>query len=162
MNKVLLIVDMQNGFMNHENYKKLSKKIDEYIRLTKYDLYIFTKFINKKKSLYENKLNWTNLQDNVSQSICVNVPDKAIIIEKNGYGLAQKDLEKIKKLGVKTIDICGLQTDACVYAISFQLWDNEIFPNILINYTATDPAKEKQAKQMLIHQFGKVDETSVQ
>lgn len=162
MNKVLLIVDMQNGFMNHDNYIALSKKIDEYINQNKYDLYIFTKFINKKKSLYENKLNWTNLQDTQSQSICVNIPDKAIIFEKYGYGLNQNDLEEIKKLNINTIDVCGLQTDACVYAISFQLWDNGIYPNILINYTSTDPAKEKQAKQMLIHQFGKVDETLVQ
>jgi len=51
-----------------------------------------------------------------------------------------------------------LQTDACVYAISFQLWDNGIYPNILINYTATEPKREKQAKQMLVHQFGQVDE----
>ena len=94
-----------------------------------------------------------------SQKICVSIPNNNFIFEKNSYGLSQKHIEKIKKLvsTEKTIDICGLQTDACVYAISLQLFDNGIYPNILINYTATLNNNEA-IKAMLIHQFGKIDE----
>ena len=158
MNKVLLIVDMQNGLVNNDNYKKLIKKIDELIAKGDYDKYIFTKFVNKKKSLFERRLNYSNLQSKGSQSICVKIPENALVFEKYGYGLELKDLEQIKALGVDSVDVCGIQTDACVYAISLELWDNGIYPNVLINYTATDPKREKQSKQMLIHQFGQVDE----
>lgn len=158
MKKILMIVDVQNGFMNHANYRDLSERINKYIENNKYDLYVFTKYINDKNSLYEKKLNSTRFQDVDSQSLCVKAPSNSLIFEKHGYGLKRDDLNMLKEFGVDKIDICGLQTDACVYAISFQLWDSGIYPNILINYTATDPQKEKQAKQMLIHQFGSVDE----
>ena len=44
-----------------------------------------------------------------------------------------------------------------VYAIGLQFFDMHIYPNILINYTATNNDFEV-VKNMLIHQFGSVDE----
>lgn len=156
--KAIIIVDMQQGFMTKENYKTLNLKINNCLKNNKYDNVFLTKFINKKNSLYETKLNWTAMQDFISQNISIDVPEGAFIFEKYGYGLSQNQLEKIKNLGVEEIDVCGLETEACVYAIAFQLFDIGIFPNILINYVATSPEREDMAKQMLIRQFGKVDE----
>lgn len=158
MKKVLIVVDMQNGFMNHENYKKLSKKIDEYITKSDYDLFVFTRFVDKENSLRKKYLGAKNMINADEYDLSIKVPKNSVVFNKHGYGLEKENLAKIKKLNVDTVDICGLQRDACVYAISFQLWDNGIYPNILINYTATDPNREKQAREMLIHQFGKVDE----
>lgn len=94
-----------------------------------------------------------------SQKICVAIPNNSLVIEKFGYGLNEQQIQKIKDIvsSDNQIDICGLQTDACVYAISLQLFDNNIFPNILINYTATSTNIEN-VKSILIHQFGKVDD----
>ncbi len=156
--KILLVVDMQNGFMTKPNYVNLQKKIDQLINESKYDKYLFTRFINQENSLYKTKLKWNNLSDKNSQEICVTIPHNAIILDKNGYGLNLEDLTKISQLGVDQIDICGLQTDACVYAIALQLWDKGIFPNVLKNYTATIPERENAAIKMLIHQFGAIDE----
>ena len=62
------------------------------------------------------------------------VPDNAVIFEKYGYGLQDKDLEYIKSLNVKEVDVCGIKAEACVYAISLQLWDTGIYPNLLPKY----------------------------
>ena len=158
MKKVLIVVDMQKGFMTKLNYTNLQAKINELIKLNSYDIYIFTKFINKDGSLYEKKLNWFELKNEQSQTICVDIPENSIILEKYGYGLSKEQIEQIKALNIESIDICGLQTDACVYAISFQLFDNGIFPNILINFCQTSPERNNIAKEILMHQFGKVDE----
>lgn len=159
MNKVLLIVDMQYGFMNNAVYCNLTDKINNLINENNYDYYVFTKFINKENSFYVKKLHWHNLMSEESQKICVTIPKNSVIFEKYGYGLDQKYIDKIKELlgKDKQIDVVGLQTDACVYTISLQLFDNKIFPNVLINYTATLNDNEA-VKRMLIHQFGKVDE----
>ncbi len=159
MGKVLLIVDMQKGFINKNEYSNLINKINNLIKRNTYNYYIFTKFINKTDSFYVKKLNWKNLISEESQKICVTIPKNSLIFEKFGYGLNESQIKKIKEI-VSTdnqIDICGLQTDACVYAISIQLFDNLIFPNILINYTATSNNNEN-VKSMLIHQFGTIDE----
>ena len=158
MDKILIIVDMQNGFMTRPNYINLQSKINNLIKLNEYDKYIFTKFINKDNSLYETKLNWFELKNKESQTICVDIPENSIVLEKMGYGLSHEQLEQIKSLDVNSVDICGLQTDACVYAIAFQLFDNGIFPNILINYCQTSLERNSIAKEIMIHQFGNVDE----
>ena len=158
MKKTLIIVDMQKGFMSKPNYVNLQSKINELIKLDDYDIYIFTKFINKDESLYEKKLNWFELKSEESQTICVDIPKNSLIFEKFGYGLSNEQINQIKALNIDSIDICGLQTDACVYAIAFQLLDNGIFPNIPINYCQTSLERNSIAKEILIHQFGAVDE----
>ncbi len=158
MKRTLIVVDMQKGFMTKPNYLKLQSKVNKLINLNDYNNYIFTKFINKDQSLYEKKLNWFGLKSEESQTICVDIPQNSLILEKYGYGLSIEQINQLKALNVEQIDICGLQTDACVYAIAFQLFDNGIFPNILINYCQTSPQRNSIAKEILIHQFGKVDE----
>lgn len=158
MKKILIIVDMQNGFMTKPNYIELKTKIDSLVKINDYDYFIFTKFMNIDNSLYDTKLNWHELKDEYSQKICIEIPDNSIVLEKYGYGLTNSQIDFIKELKIDEVDICGLQTDACVYAIAFQLFDNGIYPNILINYCETTPNRKETAKEMLIHQFGKVDE----
>ena len=156
--KALIVVDIQNYFMKYDNFKSLADKIDEYISKSNYEKIIFTKFINKKKSLFETKMNWTNMQDKKGQDISIPIPPNAMICEKYGFGLEQKTVDMLKNMKVKEVDIYGLKTDACVFAISLQLFDNGIYPNILINYTATVPEREKYIKDTLIMNFGKIDE----
>lgn len=149
--KVLLIVDMQKGFMKNYKYKNLNKKINKLISTDIYDKIIFTKFINNesKNKLFQTKLNWHNFRTEEEQSISLEVPDNALIFEKYGYGLQDEDLKYIKSLNIKEIDICGIKAEACIYAISLQLWDKEIYPNLLPEYILGNQNMQKIYK----HQF---------
>ena len=151
---VLLVIDMQKGFMKNNEDLKLSNKIDDYVRKNKYDKIIFTKYKNDKSKnpLYQDRIGWNKLTTESEQEFSVNIPHNAIIIEKYGYGLSSGDLDFIKSLNIKEIDICGLQSEACVYAIAFQLWDNGIYPNILANYVIGDV----DMKKIFIKQFGDI------
>lgn len=155
--KTLMVVDLQNGFMNRDCYIELKDKISALIKNVQYDKIIFTKFVNKPGSMYEKHLNWRRLQSAEEQEIAIKIDKDFEIFEKHGYGLEAEDLAKVKKWGV--VDVCGLQTDACVYAIALQLFDNGIFPNILMNYVATNGLSQEDAERMLIHQFGSVDKS---
>ncbi len=154
--KVLLVVDMQLGFMRKTKYRHIIGKINTLIESGGYDKIIFTKFRNRGR-LFRKKLNWKNLKSERSQQIVVNCPQNAVVLTKSGYEIESKDLEFIKNLNCEQIDVCGIQTDACVYAISLQLFDNGIFPNVLFNYTATY-CDEDVLKKLFIHQFGSIDE----
>ena len=159
MSKILLVVDMQEGFKGGI-CTNLKVRVNDYIKKSNYDYYVFTQFKNSKNPLFKSKLGWTNLADASSQKLCLErLPKNSCVMAKDGYGLSRYQLNKIKRLlgNEKQIDICGLQTDACVYAIGLQFFDMHIYPNILINYTATNNDFEV-VKNMLIHQFGSVDE----
>lgn len=156
-NKILLVVDMQQGFMHKPKYRKLIGKINKLIQDSNYSKIVFTKFISSRMGFYEDRLNWRNLQTEESQEIVIDFPQEYEIFEKYTYGLEEKDLEKIKALNVESVDVCGIEADACVYAIALQLWDHRIFPNILFRYTETYRNK-REVKKIFVHQFGKVDE----
>lgn len=159
MSKVLMIIDMQKGFVKNQFFSNLVQKINKLISLKIYDYYVFTKFVNGKNNLFINKLNWKNLLTEQSQKICVKIPKNNIVFEKYGYGLNEEQIEKLKNILFPNsqIDLCGIETDACVYAIALQLFDNNLFPNILINYTYSSIDNEI-IKLILLHQFGKIDE----
>lgn len=153
---VLLVVDMQNGFIKDDKHKELSKKIEVIVNSNAYDKIFATKFVNDrtKNSLYEDKLNWKELKTKVEQDFSLTFPKDVVVFEKNTYGLNQKDLKTLKSLKIDKIDICGVESDACVYAIALQLWDMGIYPNILINYVLGNI----DMKPVFLWQFGKVDE----
>ena len=151
---ILLVVDVQKGFMKNNEYLKLSNKIDNYIRKNKYDKIIFTKYKNDKSKnpLYQDRIGWSRLTTESEQEFSINIPQNAIIMEKYGYGLSRGDLDFIKSLNIREIDICGLKSEACVYAIALQLWDNGIYPNILADYVIGDV----DMREIFIHQFGNI------
>lgn len=122
--KVLLVVDVQNGFMKNDKYKELSNKIDQYIAKSNYDKIIFTKFINDKlkNPLYQDRMSWGKLTTEAQQEFSVKVPSNAIVMEKYGYGLTRENLDYMDSLKVNEIDVCGLESEACVYAVALQLW----------------------------------------
>lgn len=153
--KTLLVVDMQKGFIKNDDYLALNDKLEGLISNNQYDKVIFTKFINNKSNnpLYEQKIGWKGLKTRKDQEISLTIPKNSIVFEKYGYGLRIEDLEYIKSLNVKQVDICGVKSEACVYAIALQLWDLGIYPNILINYVMGDT----KMKDVYIKQFGGVD-----
>jgi len=153
--RVLLVVDMQKGFLTKDKYIALAERLDKYFLQQSYDKIIFTKYINdvSKNNLYQTRIGWNKLTTKAEQELCFANTGKAIVLEKYGYGLEQKDLEYIKSLNINQIDVCGLKAEACVYAVSLQLWDLGIYPNILINYVEGDVSM----KEVYIKQFGDVD-----
>lgn len=134
--KVLLVVDMQKGFMKNNDYWVLSDRISNLVNNGGYDKVIFTKFINDrtKNSLYEDRLNWLGFQSEEEQEFSFLLPQDAIVFNKYGYGLGEDCLQYIAGLHIDEIDICGVQAEACVYAIALQLWDRGIMPKILNDY----------------------------
>ena len=91
------------------------------------------------------------------QELCVKVVDNSKIFTKFGYGLNLDDLKYFQDLksnfNINQIDICGLQTDACVYAIAFQMFDLGIYPNILLDYCETNDNIKEPIKQIFNRQF---------
>lgn len=51
MNRLLLVIDVQNDFIN-EHTKNILTEIKELVDSNKYDLTAFTRFINDKNSIW--------------------------------------------------------------------------------------------------------------
>ena len=148
--KALLVVDLQKGFHPPQN---LVKKIERV--LPKYDTIIFTQFIKKKNSLFQKRLKMKKEYQAKSpeSQFAIDPPTSAVIIKKTGYGFTHENLNVLKKLGIKKIDICGVDTDMCVLAVCFDLWDEEIIPRVLPKLCSSDGKLHDKAMDIIRNSF---------
>lgn len=154
--KNIIIIDMQKGFIKESN-KHLIEKINSYLSKNKFDNIYLTKCINDNDSPYQKILKWNGMTNFDDQQLVINYPNNAKIITKNCYGISYKDIKMFKKLGITEIEICGTDTDACVYAIAFNLFDNGIKPIILSDLCASSSRNQNihnNAIELLKRQFG--------
>jgi len=117
----LLIVDVQLGFSPSKEL------IDRIIKTAEsYEHVAMTRFTNKNTSLYRKVLGWNG----DGGSLVFNV-QRAVILDKDGYGLTATHLNILKNMKCDEWHLCGLETNACVLACAFSLWDAGIHPIIL-------------------------------
>lgn len=139
MNKALFVVDVQKFFEN-KKIKSIARKINNYIKKNKnkYSLIIFTVFKNNSKSPLWKIFKWKGCDRGKEIEIMNELSDlanKSKIIFRNTYSLlkAPQVKEKLKKYKIGQIDICGFDTDCCVLATTYDLFDSGYKPVILKN-----------------------------
>ena len=62
MKNILLIVDMQEGFVSCKQTKEVKKRIIDLLDRNIFDVVIATRFLNEKDSIYERLFDWKQLE----------------------------------------------------------------------------------------------------
>lgn len=143
MKEFLIIVDMQEGFIKSEQLKELVKKIKKLLTTGIFDVVVATKFINTKGSMYEELLAWTDMESDREQQICPELlPYIDVMIEKHFYsGVTEEFLKQLTGNNdgelPKRVFLAGVDTDCCVLATAISLFENNIRPIVLAEYTAS-------------------------
>jgi len=140
-NKCLLIVDVQNGFIN-KNTKHIPPLIEQI--QYKYDIVFITKFFNRKGSFYRKLIGWDKLTKNSKEFDLAFTPRKdAIIIEKDIYTCINNlFLSSLSEKNIKQVFICGIDTDICVTKCAVDLFENSIVPIVIQDYCASNAGSE--------------------
>lgn len=146
MNPALLIVDLQQGFSPSPALVRAIAATVPY-----YPVVAMTRFVNRLDSLYRSVLGW-----NLEPGNLVLQPDNALILGKTGYGLSAENLDRLLETGCTEWHLCGLETDACVLACAFSLWDVGMRPKILPGLCSSPLHKEGMA--IAERQFGPLHE----
>lgn len=149
--KKLLIVDLQKQFKDkYGEYERIVSNIDN-LKLS-YDKIFATVFTQIDNSNYITKLNWDGCKNCSHKDLEFDINLENIII-KDGYGI--KNITKYFQSDDE-IDIIGCDSDACVMAICFQLWDLGYNFNILSNniYTTSSNYTNEDVKKILKRNFG--------
>lgn len=141
--KGLLIVDLQEGFHPSDG---LVSGISNLSRL--FDNIVMTRFSNLEGSLYREVLGWSGDGGNL-----VLDPPGSIILEKYGYGLSASHLDRMRCLCCAEWHVCGLETDACVLACCFSLWDAGMRP--VLHPELCESPLHKEGILIASRQFGK-------
>ena len=134
MKKMLLVIDVQNDFIN-EFTNIVKERIDELIKNNKYDEVVFTKFINDEDSIWYKKLKYSGCIIENGQQIAIDTNNHKIF---NKYTYSALNIELanyIKNNKIEEIYLCGFDTDACIYKTALDLFENNYNVYVLKEYT---------------------------
>lgn len=122
MKKLLLIIDMQEGFRSCESeqiipaIQEIKKEFDGEI--------IFTQFIDIKDSLFETQLQWNIFQDPKNQQIFPELYQWETIIQHHGYTIFWEELQiYIQSEQIEAVYLAGIYTDVCITKTAMDIFD---------------------------------------
>ena len=145
----LLIVDVQNGFINDKtkHIPTLVEKLQD-----NYNLVIATRFINLLDSPYRRLIKWDHLSPESDEiELAFKPKEGTIILDKYIYSCIDDSfVSLLKENDIDAIDICGIDTDICVTKCAVDLFERNITPFVLKDYCATHADAEIQKSALII------------
>ncbi len=156
MSKAIIIIDVQKYFLNKHNKTRLIvKKIQKYLKnnLQKYNSVYFTIYKNDQNSPNWLLNDWKDCVDSPDIDLADELKEftnKNNLFYKNNYSAYKiHEIKKgIENNKIKEVHLCGFDTDCCVLATAYDLFDVEIKPVVLENLTWSI-SKEKLHKHAL-------------
>lgn len=135
---ILIVIDMQKGFVKTAQQHETAKKIAEALESGVFSEVIFTKFFNSEGSLFYRALDFKECCDPESQEITPELaPYARHVFNKTGYSCVNpsfrgflRELNRPHILPEK-VAVCGCELDACVLATCMDLFSQGILPIVL-------------------------------
>jgi len=143
----IIIVDVQEGSVIPTELVERIEKASRHFKKR-----VFTKFVNREDSLFHKQLGWKGgpkTADEVRLLIKPRSDDLELV--KYGYGLPEQLLSQLKTLGCDEFVVCGAETDACVLAVLFSLFDAGI--RARVETTLCNGKLNDQAFAIMTRQF---------
>ena len=154
---ILLIVDLQRGFITPKT-KKVIDVIENAINTLDFEVCVYSRFYNNEETSFSRILNWERFQSVEEQEIVLPIVDGNKIVSKDTYSAVTRDLKRIiEECKIERAYLCGIDTDSCVLATAFELFDNGVEPVIIIDGCASTGGDEYHhaAELIMKRSFGK-------
>lgn len=136
----LLVVDVQNGFINEYTHH-IPARVVQLVERGEFDPVLFTRFVNCAGGPYHTILDWHACEVEPETSL---VPDlerfakPELVFHKPGLaGMPEELAEYLREHQVKEITLLGIDTDMCVLKLAMDIFDLGIKPIVLTDCCAS-------------------------
>ncbi|MFI0976744.1 isochorismatase family cysteine hydrolase [Streptomyces sp. NPDC021093] len=143
MTEVLVVVDMQNGFITPETASVVPTVVDlvEHWERTGRDV-VFTRFFNPPGSPYERLMHWTGFREPPENELIAELTDHAAnsvaVVDKAQYSAFTGEMDKLVRLREWTeFVICGIATEMCVLKTAVDAFEQGFRPQIVTDASQT-------------------------
>lgn len=154
MKNVLVVIDLQVGFINDKTLKVVNN-IRDLLDSGKYDAAIATKFTNMPGSSFDSFLGWKGMLDEKEKELLPFVEEYAdCVISKCSYSCVNTNF--IQSLVAfcgslpEEVTLVGVDTDACVLATAINLFEIGIKPIIIEDCVGSSGGDECHEAGMLL------------
>ena len=157
MASLLLVVDMQNGFVNSRT-KHIISGIETLIEdFTKKQLPIaFTRFINRPESPYVKWIGWSRFMAEPEINLIENFRSTSeYVFDKKAYTAFTEEFERfLVEHSISKIFLCGIATDGCVLKTAVDSFEKKIEPVVIKDACASHAGHDvHKAGLLLISRF---------
>ena len=147
--RALLIVDVQNGFVNEKtaHIPPMVEKLQY-----DYDVVFATRFINLPNSPYRKLIKWNRFSPETGDiELAFHLREDAVVIDKYVYTCVDDSfLRLLAEKGITSVDICGIDTDICVTKCAVDLFEKRFTPFVLKEFCATTASEDIQEAALII------------
>lgn len=147
--RTLVIVDLQKAFPPPTRFVEAVRRYAK-----RFDRRVFTRFVNRRGSLFRRRLHQYCCAPGSEDTELLIAPEPGdIVLTKDGYGLKPADLRRLKRLGIREVTVCGVDTDACVLGVMFSLFDAGISCRAKAKYCRSTAGLHRHACRIIDEQF---------
>jgi len=140
MTRPLLVVDIQNGFIN-EFTGHIPGRIARLIDTGEFEPVLFTRFVNVPGSPYQRLLEWHGSAEPPDTEVVPELTrfaaDGNVYAKLGLTGMPQELADRLARDRIEEIDVVGIDTDMCVLKIAMDLFDAGIEPVVLVDCCAS-------------------------
>ena len=140
MARALLVVDVQNGFVNPFT-AHVPGRIRRLIERGEHDPVLFTRFVNVDDGPYRRFLDWHACAEPPETDLAPELaphaaPDR--VFTKPGYtGIPGELADRLRELAPEAVAVVGIDTDMCVLKVAMDVFDLGIKPIVLVDCCAS-------------------------
>lgn len=137
---VLLVIDMQNGFLGEKSRHVISKVVTLATECQRRSIpLVFTRFHNREGSPYESLIGWRRLRSEEETNITEELSTfPAQFIDKDFYSAFTADFEQLlTENDWKTLILCGVATESCVMKTAADAFERNLTPVVISDACAS-------------------------
>ena len=151
----IIIIDYQKEFIN-TNSRKIVKPLTELMKQAKFGCVAETMWFNSGENNFIEELGYESCKYTDKASHLQMLFPKAHVYQRlNKYSAYSLAVDRLMRK-CKTVYVCGLETDACVLATVFSLFDAGYTVRVIEDCTSTISEDLHNAtKLIMLRQFGK-------
>jgi nicotinamidase-related amidase len=148
--RALMIVDVQRAFAPPPAF---IRKLTRYAR--RFPCRIFTRYVNPSGSAFRRLLKQKCCAPNSEDVELIIPPQRGdLVLDKVArYGLTPAQIKQLKRRRISCVTVCGLDTDACVLAVMFSLFDEGIECHLKEEMCWSSSGLHKPAVAIIREQF---------
>ena len=153
MKSILVVVDMQNGFVNQttEHILEPIQKLIRFAESTGTEV-AFTRFINHSNSGWVKWIHWTRFMESPEIDLHPTLlPLANHVFDKSAYGAFTAEFAKyIADRGIERMFFCGIATDGCVLKSAVDAFERDIEPIVIQDACASHAGVEVHKAGLLL------------